>query len=86
MTNTMFSLNKLPIAKFTGGEGRIRTSEGCAGRFTVCSLWPLGNLSPASHRPGATEGNRTPDPLITNQLLCLLSYGGFITSPEYSKG
>jgi hypothetical protein len=28
--------------------------------------------------PGATEGNRTPDPLITNQLLCLLSYGGFI--------
>jgi hypothetical protein len=27
---------------------------------------------------GATEGNRTPDPLITNQLLCLLSYGGFI--------
>jgi hypothetical protein len=28
-----------------GGEGRIRTSEGCAGRFTVCSLWPLGNLS-----------------------------------------
>src|SRR5881397_1115482 len=28
-----------------GGEGRIRTSEGSAGRFTVCSLWPLGNLS-----------------------------------------
>jgi hypothetical protein len=28
-----------------GGEGRIRTSEGFAGRFTVCSLWPLGNLS-----------------------------------------
>ena len=28
-----------------GGEGRIRTSEGYAGRFTVCSLWPLGNLS-----------------------------------------
>ena len=28
-----------------GGEGRIRTSEGWAGRFTVCSLWPLGNLS-----------------------------------------
>ena len=26
-----------------GGGGRIRTSEGCAGRFTVCSLWPLGN-------------------------------------------
>ncbi len=26
-----------------GGGGRIRTSEGFAGRFTVCSLWPLGN-------------------------------------------
>ena len=27
-----------------GGERRIRTSEGWADRFTVCSLWPLGNL------------------------------------------
>jgi hypothetical protein len=27
------------------GEGRIRTFEGFAGRFTVCSLWPLGNLT-----------------------------------------
>ena len=26
-----------------GGGGRIRTSEGIADRFTVCSLWPLGN-------------------------------------------
>ncbi len=26
-----------------GGGGRIRTIEGSAGRFTVCSLWPLGN-------------------------------------------
>ena len=25
---------------------------------------------------GASEGNRTPDPLITNQLLCHLSYAG----------
>ncbi|WP_233351438.1 hypothetical protein, partial [Vibrio cholerae] len=24
-----------------GGGGRIRTIEGGAGRFTVCSLWPL---------------------------------------------
>jgi hypothetical protein len=31
--------------KKIGGEGRIRTFEGIAGRFTVCSLWPLGNLS-----------------------------------------
>src|SRR5438105_13527501 len=28
-----------------GGGGRIRTSEGFADRFTVCSLWPLGNPS-----------------------------------------
>ncbi len=28
-----------------GGGGRIRTFEGRAGRFTVCSLWPLGNPS-----------------------------------------
>src|SRR4030042_6813871 len=32
-------------SKKTGGEGRIRTSEGIANRFTVCPLWPLGNLS-----------------------------------------
>src|SRR5882724_2835858 len=31
--------------RIIGGEGRIRTFEGIAGRFTVCSLWPLGNLS-----------------------------------------
>ena len=28
-----------------GGGRRIRTIEGSAGRFTVCSLWPLGNPS-----------------------------------------
>ena len=27
-----------------GGQGWIRTTEACRGRFTVCSLWPLGNL------------------------------------------
>ena len=31
-----------------GGGGRIRTSEGSADRFTVCSLWPLGNPSTVS--------------------------------------
>gem|GEM_PF-5986995 len=36
--------NKKPV-KLNNGEGRIRTSEGIADRFTVCSLWPLGNLS-----------------------------------------
>ena len=32
--------------KKNGGERRIRTFEGGADRFTVCSLWPLGNLPP----------------------------------------
>ena len=29
--------------KSDGGGGRIRTFEVDDGRFTVCSLWPLGN-------------------------------------------
>ena len=29
---------------FSGGEGRIRTTEARCSRFTVCPLWPLGNL------------------------------------------
>ena len=37
---------------------------------------PLAGLA-----PGASEGNRTPDPLITNQLLCHLSYAGIQTLP-----
>ena len=36
---------RLPIPPFShiGGWGWIRTIEVCDGRFTVCSLWPLGN-------------------------------------------
>ena len=39
---------------------------------------PFGHsgTSPYLPRYGASEGNRTPDPLITNQLLCRLSYAG----------
>jgi hypothetical protein len=43
----LYQLSYSRATKF-GGEGRIRTFEGIAGRFTVCSLWPLGNLS-SSH-------------------------------------
>ena len=32
-------------AILAGGRGWIRTTEVCDGRFTVCSLWPLGNPS-----------------------------------------
>ena len=53
-----------------GGRRWIRTTEGAADRFTVCSLWPLGNPS----KSGADDWNRTRNLLITNQLLCQLSY------------
>ena len=39
------ALYQLSYSRQNGGEGRIRTFEGIAGRFTVCSLWPLGYLS-----------------------------------------
>ena len=56
-----------------GGGGRIRTFEVCDGRFTVCSLWPLGNPTGLD---GADYRNRTGDLLITSQLLYLLSEVG----------
>ena len=61
-----------------GGGGRIRTSEGIADRFTVCSLWPLGNpsIEICAHIIGASGGTRTPGRLITNQQLYQLSYAG----------
>ncbi len=33
----------IQILRRDGGGGRIRTFEVDDGRFTVCSLWPLGN-------------------------------------------
>ena len=58
-----------------GGGRWIRTIEGIASRFTVCPLWPLGN-SPICNSSvgGAGRRTRTPDLLITNQLLYQLSY------------
>ena len=62
-----------------GGGGRIRTIEAKRSRFTVCPLWPLGN-SPRYEilfcLNGAGRRTRTPDLLITNQLLYQLSYTG----------
>ena len=65
-------------AIFTGGRGWIRTTEVTDNRFTVCPLWPLGN-SPIftllrCGKIGAGRRTRTPDLLITNQLLYQLSY------------
>ena len=57
------------------GRGWIRTIEARSNRFTVCPLWPLGN-SPILNFKGNGAGGRTrtPDLLITNQLLYQLSY------------
>jgi hypothetical protein len=63
------------------GQGRIRTSEGLLQR--VYSPLHLATLVP-THVFNiifffvASERNRTPDPLITNQLLYRLSYAGII--------
>ena len=56
-----------------GGGRWIRTTEGIASRFTVCPIWPLWN-SPIFNCVGAGGRIRTPDLLITNQLLYRLSY------------
>ena len=42
--------------KRDGGGGRIRTFEGIADRFTVCSLWPLGNPSTSTMRSPRSGG------------------------------
>ena len=72
---------KRVIGIFGGGRW-IRTIEGIASRFTVCPLWPLGN-SPICNlsEGGAGRRTRTPDLLITNQLLYQLSYTS--TTPAY---
>lgn len=70
--------NQMIYSRF-GGGGRIRTIEAKRSRFTVCPLWPLGN-SPRYEilfcLNGAGRRTRTPDLLITNQLLYQLSYTG----------
>ena len=70
----IFGHNKKPVRKpyGFGGSGWIRTTEAKRNRFTVCPLWPLGNSS--IFHFGAGGRTRTPDLLITNQLLYQLSY------------
>jgi hypothetical protein len=67
----MAFLNKIKMVDREGFE----PSKSIDGRFTVCSLWPLGYLSTlVNSMLGAGGGTRTPDRLITNQLLYHLSY------------
>ena len=53
------------ISACFGGQRWIRTIVDRVGRFTVCSLWPLGNLP--INNIGAGDRNRTNNLLITNQ-------------------
>ena len=66
------------VCSIFGGSGWIRTTEVSDNRFTVCPLWPLGNapifIFPLFEVVGAGRRTRTPDLLITNQLLYQLSY------------
>ena len=58
-----------------GGESRIRTCEGVSQQ--IYSLPPLAAwVSPQIRKHGANGRIRTPDLLITNQLLYQLSYIG----------
>ena len=72
-----------------GGRGWIRTTEVTDNRFTVCPLWPLGN-SPTYKAYfsvglfGAGGRTRTPDLLITNQLLYQLSYTSEFLTLDYN--
>ena len=69
----------LRMSFLVGGGRWIRTTEVVDNRFTVCPLWPLGNspiFSLLSRLGGAGRRTRTPDLLITNQLLYQLSYTG----------
>ena len=76
---------------FPGGSGWIRTTEVVDNRFTVCPLWPLGNAPICSCRlslrgeGGAGRRTRTPDLLITNQLLYQLSYTSTISDESYDS-
>ncbi len=69
--------SRISLAREYGGGGRIRTIEGGAGRFTVCSLWPLGNPSRGLRITYSLSRHLT-DVFPTHQLRISLAreYGG----------
>ena len=74
--------------RFFNGQRWIRTIEASCSRFTVCPLWPLGNLPIIQFNIKlykADDRTRTDNLLITNQLLCQLSHIGIFTSADYSQ-
>ncbi len=93
-------LSAPPVAQVVG-EG-FEPSKAYAGRFTVCSRWPLGyptfavpptpSSSRTRHRTSTNRADgesRTRNRLITNQVLCQLSYVSdwpfFARLVEYSR-
>ena len=67
--------------RFFNGQRWIRTIEASCSRFTVCPLWPLGNLPIIQFNIKlykADDRTRTDNLLITNQLLCQLSHIGIL--------
>jgi hypothetical protein len=62
--------------ELTCGQEWIRTTE--VERQRIYSPPHLAALEPAQPKSRAREGTRTPDQLITNQLLYQLSYSGLI--------
>ena len=68
---------RLKLAGF-GGRGWIRTTE--AEKQQIYSLPPLATRELAHN--GAGDGTRTRNLLITNQLLCQLSYTSDESSPN----
>ena len=65
-----------------GGGRWIRTTE--VVRQQIYSLLPLATRE-SLHMSGAGGRNRTPDLLITNQLLYLLSYTSIYGDPEGAR-
>src|SRR3954453_15034871 len=55
-----------------GGRGRIRTFEVRDDRFTVCSLWPLGN--PSEKTPTELAMGSNPQPADYKSAALPLSY------------
>ena len=69
----------------SNGQRWIRTTEAICSRFTVCPLWPLGNLPIYTiwNCIKADDRTRTDNLLITNQLLCQLSHIGIWINGTY---
>ena len=70
----------------SNGQRWIRTTEAICSRFTVCPLWPLGNLPIYTiwNCIKADDRTRTDNLLITNQLLCQLSHIGINIQKQLS--